>query len=206
MSVSVPPWLHDTACSESFRNYAVLHRLAPSHPPSPPSTSTPEVRALPSTGITRPQRYYDPVRRPPGPLLFSFVEAATLVQNGPPPLARSPVSTCCAHYPGGPIQVPLSAASPDRAAFPVFWAGRRPQLPFRGLLRLHTRYGPSIRSAAQGDVCRRVSTRPVARPHRLPATGPTDHCPGGTCTHKVIAPFGAHQNTQITVSRMNQGA
>ena len=84
----------------------------------------------------------------------------------------------------------LPAASPDRAAFPELRAGRRPQFPFRGLLRLHSRYRPSIRSAAQGDVCRRASILPVARPHRLPATGPTDHCPGGTCTHKVIAPFG----------------
>src|SRR4029077_18868229 len=79
----------------------------------------PEVRALPSPGIPRLQRYYDPVRRPPGPVLFSTVEAATLIQNGPPPLARSPVSTCCAHYPGGPLPVHVSAASPDRAAFPV---------------------------------------------------------------------------------------
>ena len=30
---------------------------------------------------------------------------ATLAQHGPPPLARSPVSTCRAHYPGGPVQV-----------------------------------------------------------------------------------------------------
>ena len=64
MSVSAPPWLHDTACSESFRNYAVLYRLAPSHPPSPSSTSTPEVRVLSSTGVTQLHRYYDPVRTP----------------------------------------------------------------------------------------------------------------------------------------------
>jgi hypothetical protein len=107
------------------------------------------------------------------------------------PLSRRAVPT----YPGGPVQVHLSAASPDRAAFPVIWPGRRPQLPFRGLLRLHTRYRPSIRSPAPGEVCRRASTRPVAQPHRLPATGPTDHCPGGTCTHKETAPFEAHQMT-----------
>ena len=90
--VSALPWLHGTACSESFRNYAVLHRLAPSHPPSPSSTSTPEVRALSSTGITRLQRYYDPVRLPHEPMPYGTVEAATLVQHGPPPLTRSPVS------------------------------------------------------------------------------------------------------------------
>src|ERR1019366_3137245 len=66
-------------------------------------------------------------------------------------------------------------------------------LPFRGLLRLYTRYGPSIRSTAQGGLCRGASTGTVTRPGRPPATGPTDHCPGGTCTHEVIAPFGAHR-------------
>ncbi len=60
MSVSVPPWLHDTACSESFRNYAVLYRLAPSHPPSPSSISTPEVRVLSSTGVTQLHRVLRP--------------------------------------------------------------------------------------------------------------------------------------------------
>ena len=150
LSVSVPPWLHDTACSESFRNYAVLYRLAPSHPPSPSSTSTPEVRVLSSTGVTQLHRYYDPVRLPLEPMPYGTVEAATLAQHGPPPLARSSVSTCRAHYPGGPVQVRLSAASPDRAAFPELRAGRRPQLPFRGLLRLHSHYGPSSRSPARG--------------------------------------------------------
>src|SRR5208283_3302540 len=29
--------------------------------------STPEVRVLPSAGVTQPQQYYDPVRRPRGP-------------------------------------------------------------------------------------------------------------------------------------------
>jgi hypothetical protein len=135
-------------------------------------------------------------------MLLRIVEAATLVQNGSPPLTRSPISTCCAHYPGGPVQVRLSAASPDRAAFSVLWADRRPQLPFRGLLRLYTRYGPSIRSAAQGGVCRRASIRPVTQPHRLPATGPTDHYPGGTLTHEVIAPFGAHQSHRCRIDAL----
>jgi hypothetical protein len=46
--------------------------------------------------------------------------AATLVQNGSPPLARPPVSACGARYPGGPAQ----AASPDRAALSNLRAGR----------------------------------------------------------------------------------
>ena len=87
----------------------------------------------------------------------STVEAATLFSRGSPPLAPSPVSTCRAPYPGGPVRVPLSAAAPDRAAFPELRAGRCPQLLGRGLLRLHTRCGPSIRSPARGEVCRGAS-------------------------------------------------
>src|SRR5271157_3575858 len=58
---------------------SVLRRLAPIHQPSPSSTSTPEVRVLPSTGITRLHRSYDPVRLPRRPTPDSAVEAATLV-------------------------------------------------------------------------------------------------------------------------------
>ncbi len=68
----------------------MLHRLSPSHRPSPSSTSTPEVRVLPSTGVTRFQRYYDPVRHPPVPPPVSAVEAATLAHGGSPPLPASP--------------------------------------------------------------------------------------------------------------------
>ena len=116
LASSAPSWQHGTACSESSWHYAVLHRLAPSHPPSPSSTSTPEVRVLPSSGVTRPRRYYDPVRLPHRPMPCSTVEAATLATCGSPPITWLTVSTCDVHYPGGPAQVHLSAASPDHAA------------------------------------------------------------------------------------------
>jgi hypothetical protein len=63
--------------------------------------STPEVRVLPSAGITQLQRSYDPVRLPPMPPPESDVEAATLAANGSPPIARTIFPTCRAHYPGG---------------------------------------------------------------------------------------------------------
>src|SRR5208282_3815136 len=75
--------------------------------------NAPEVRDLPSTRVTRLPRYDDPVRLPRGPAPCSAVEAATPVQHGSPPLTRSPVSTCCSHYPGGPVRVRLSAPSPS---------------------------------------------------------------------------------------------
>src|SRR5210317_1932456 len=75
--------------------------------------STPEVRALCSTGITRHQRSYDPVRLPPGPPPNVDVEAATLIPNGSPPITRTTMRTCRAHYPGGSKRVHVSIASPN---------------------------------------------------------------------------------------------
>jgi len=125
LRVPSSPWHRDTVPSAEFGSSWCLQ----AHCQSPHLIrfeNAPEVRDLPSTGVTRLQRYYDPVRLPRGPMPLRIVEAATLVQHGSPPLTRSPVSTCCAHYPDGPVRVPASAASPDRAAFPDIWAGRRP--------------------------------------------------------------------------------
>jgi hypothetical protein len=98
----------------------VLRRLAPSHRPSPSSTSAPEVRALPSAGVTQPRQYYDPVRPPPVPPPFRVVEAATLAHDGSPPITRITLPTCRAHYPGGSRRVRLSIASPLTRPSPLF--------------------------------------------------------------------------------------
>jgi hypothetical protein len=79
---------------------------------------------------------------------------------------------------------------PARAAFPVIQAGRHPHLHFRGLLRLHSRYGPPDCSTARSGLCRRASTRPVARPTRLPATRSTDNYLDGTSLRWRPAPSG----------------
>ncbi len=75
-------------------------------------------------------------------------------------------------------------------SFPSRQAGRHPQLHFRGLLRLHSRYGPLDRSAAQGDLCHEASKRPVTQPPRSPATRSTDNSLGGTVRHRCSAPSG----------------
>ena len=71
------------------------------------------------------------------------------VPNGPPQMTRITLPACRAHYPGGSRRVLVSVASPSRAAFPESQAGRHPRRHFRGLLRLHSRYGPLDRSTAQ---------------------------------------------------------
>ena len=72
---------------------------------------------------------------------------------------------------------------PIHTAFPVIQAGRRPQLHFRGLLRLHSRYGPLDCSTAQRGLCHEASARPVTRSNRSSATGVIDNSPGGTFLH-----------------------
>jgi hypothetical protein len=120
------------------------------------------------------------------------VEAAALVQDGSPPITRNTFPTCHAHYPGGPRWVHVSVASPSRAAFPDIQAGRRPRLHFRGLLRLHTRYGPPDRSTAQSGLCHEASTSPVARQSRSSATGPYRQLSGWHLPPLVFRAIGAH--------------
>src|SRR3954468_561259 len=146
--------------------------------------STPEVRVLPSAGITRPQRYRDPVRHPPGPPPDSSVEATTLAHDGPPPITRFTLPTCRAHYPDGPERVHLSVASPSHAGLPRYSGG---SASITSLSR-PARASLALRPA-------RLLNRPTAafvtrlRPSRLPGRAarqlpePTDNSLGGSFLH-----------------------
>ena len=159
--------------------------------------SVPEVRALCSAGITRPHSSYGPVRRPRATVTQGDVKGATLVPSGPLQITRITLPTCRAHYPGGPGRVHMSVASPSRAAFPGSQAGRHPRLHFRGLLRLHSNYGPLDRSAAQGGLCHRASIHPVTRTNRLPATRSNRQLSGWFLPPLVIRAFWAHYDREV---------
>jgi hypothetical protein len=103
----------------------------------------------------------------PPPALPGFLSTTTLSDSHrrAPPLpqltrrwvshvARITFPTCRAHYPGGSNGCSCRSPSPSVMPSPVS-AGRHPQLHFRGLLRLYSRYGPSDRSTA--------FTRPLSR-------------------------------------------
>jgi len=128
----------------------------------------PEVRSLPSAGITRPQRSYEPVRRPSSRHLDCGVRGGEPRSIGPPPITRVALPACCAHYPGGSERVRLSGFLP-RSVLPS-------PLPSRVGIRIatfeacssFTRYGPLARSAAQGSLCHRAPVRSLA--NRLSAT------------------------------------
>src|SRR5262252_2579519 len=158
-----------TRCSQTHRQSPLL----------PFFTSAPEVRALSSAGITRPHRSYDPLRLPdwPPPSLATF-GAATPNHPEPPSLAQITFPACRAQYPGGPDQVLVgwqvarsrAGSFPVRAAFPVIGAGRRPHHYFRGLLKLHTRYGLHSCSLTIRKLYREAPPWPVFRLGRSQAT------------------------------------
>jgi hypothetical protein len=112
----------------------------------------------------------------------SDAEAATFDRMG---LPRYPL-----HLSGVPCPLPrrietgaLVDCFPAHAAFPVLQAGRHPHLYFRGLLRLHSRYGPSDCSTAQGGLCHEASIRLVTQPNRSSATRAIDNSLGGSSLH-----------------------
>ena len=154
--------------------------------------SAPEVRALPSTGVTQPQQYYDPVRHPHRPSSQRCLEAR------PPACAGLP------QLPGPPFQhaVPITPMDQNGCvcrllphstrAFPVSQAGRRPSLHFRGLLRLHSRYGLPDCSTAQGGLCHEASVQPVTLPNRSSATRSYRQLPGWILPPLVNRAVGAH--------------
>ena len=143
--------------------------------------STPEVRALPSTGVTRLPQYYGPVRLPPEP--------PPEAPSRPRPSSNAGLPRYPIHLSGVPCPLPrrigrvlMSIASPSVQPSRI-QAGRHPRLHFRGLLRLHSRYGPSDRSTAQGGLCHEASARPVTQPNRSSATRPIDNYLGGSFLH-----------------------
>ena len=52
---------------------------------------------------------------------------------------------------------------PNRVAFPERTAGRHPQISFRGLLELHSRYGPPICSPTYRGLCHQAPLPAVTR-------------------------------------------
>src|ERR1035437_8815922 len=107
-----------------------------------------ELRSLPSTGVTRLQRYCEPLRHPKAPnlslagvrLVFprlgaSRVAYAFLVYMLSPLPRRSGWAYCFAHSPQ-PYQ-----------PSPKWQSGRPAHCPFRGLLGVHLRYGLHTRAA-----------------------------------------------------------
>ena len=151
--------------------------------------SAPEVRVLSSAGITRPHRSYDPVRLPPNPPPRAVLKPRPPIQTGLPRLPASPFQRAVPITPVDQTGAYVDCF-PVRAVFPALRSGRHPHRNFRGLLRLHSRYGPLNRSAAQSSLCHEAPARPVTQPIRSSATRSIDNSLGGIFLHWQHAPSG----------------
>ena len=80
-----------------------------------------ELRPLPSTGITRLPRYYEPLRHPraPEPSLTGVRLVFPDHAKGLPVLRALPLCTCCRHYPGAATGA-LLARFPSRVSLPRY--------------------------------------------------------------------------------------
>jgi hypothetical protein len=118
----------------------------------------------------------------------------------PPSLTQTTFSACRAQYPGGPDQVLVgwrgarsrAGFFPVHAAFPVTGTGRRPHHYFRGLLKLHTRYGLQGCSPAIRGLYREAPPSPVSRIERSQAIKSYQHLLEWVLPPLVIYAFEAH--------------
>ena len=79
-----------------------------------------ELRSLPSTGVTRLQRYYEPLRHPRAPGL-SLAGVQLIIADhalGLPVLRALSLCTCCRHYPGAATGRVVSLIRPSRISLP----------------------------------------------------------------------------------------
>ena len=100
---------------------------------------SPELRSLPSPGVTRVLRYSEPLRHPimPGLSLAGFRLGFTHMRGFP----------CCSHCPLSYMPSPLPrltgtalrSSHRTTAAFPALMSGRLNIISFRGLLSVHSR-------------------------------------------------------------------
>src|SRR4030081_1090354 len=84
-----------------------------------------ELRSLPSPGVTRLQRYYEPLRHPRAPGL-SLAGVRLVIPDhalGLPVLRALSLCTCCRHYPGAAAGRTPRSSHPAVSAFPGRVAG-----------------------------------------------------------------------------------
>src|SRR6202048_125678 len=144
--------------------------------------SIPEVRVLPSTGITRLQRSYYPVRLP------SMPPPEATLRPLPPPQRVSPdypnhLSNVPCPLPRRIERVLLSIASPLTRPSPN---GRRVGIrivTFEACSGFTHVTDPRIAQPPTGDLCHEAPTHAVTRISRSSATGSIDNSPGGFLLH-----------------------
>jgi hypothetical protein len=89
--------------------------------------------------------------RPACPSRASSWSSRPTTRQGFPCCVRSPVCTCCRHYPGTVTGCSHRSLPQSWQPSPHGLTGRPVQRPFRGLLSVHSRYGLYTRQVTHGD-------------------------------------------------------
>jgi len=144
-----------------------------------------------------------PCPSPAQPAGLTGVGGATSDRDGLPPITRSTLTSVPCPLPRRIETGACVDCFPISRGLPRFSAGRHPHHHFRGLLRLHSRYGPLARSTAQGGLCRKAPARQVARTDRLPATRSIDNSLGGSYLHWCYAPSGRTEKAGLESFRFS---
>ena len=122
--------------------------------------------------------------------LTDLREAATLAQDGPPPMTRVTLRTCRVQYPGGSKRVHVSIASPFTRPSPLW---RRVGIRTSTFETCSNFTHVTARSIAQPPKAAFVTR---LQPSRLPSQTARqlpeqiDNSPGGSCRHWSHAPSG----------------
>ncbi len=153
-----------------------------------------ELRSLPSTSVTRLQRYYEPLRHLTAPGL-SLAGVRLVIPDralGLPVLRTLSLCTCCRHDPGAAAGRTLRSSHPAVSAFPERVVRSACTSSFSRLARrslalrpVHSR-GPPIRDPLD----RRL--QPFRHLHGCSGCFRLERLPGGPCTHWKAPPFTAH--------------
>src|SRR6476660_2566930 len=149
-----------------------------------------ELRPLPSTGITRLQRYCEPLRHPSAPGL-SLAGVRLIIPDhasGLPVLRALSLCTCCRHYPGAAAGRTPRSSHPAVSAFPGRVAASACTSSFSRLaqrllaLRPATLARSPIRDPLPEGFRHFVASMPA------PVASGWSESPGGACTHWKAPP------------------
>src|SRR4029077_19502892 len=143
-----------------------------------------ELRPLPSTGITRLQRYCEPLRHPSAPGL-SLTGVRLIIPDhasGFPVLRALSLCTCCRHYPGAADgRTCRSKITHPCQPSPIPLSGRPAHRPFRGLLGVYSRCGLHTRAVTNFVTAIR-GLQTFRHLHACPGCFRLERSPGGACT------------------------
>ena len=144
---------------------------------------------LPSTGITRLQRYCEPLRHPSAPGL-SLAGVRLIIPDhtsGFPVLRALSLCTCCRHYPGAADgRSPRSKFTHPCQPSPIPLSGRPAHRPFRGLLGVYSRCGLHTRAVTKFVTAIR-GLQTFRHLHACPGCFRLERSPGGACTRWISA-------------------